>query len=103
MIFQSRTNNAAGWRSMSDAPRDGSIIEVRCTYGVAPWYGLFQWIVPSYGGKAEWCKVGCEASGFTESDEFSWRPYASSGKYVDPTGGAQDSPEYWLRACGLRR
>ena len=25
------------WRSMHDAPRDGTPIEIRCTYGVTPW------------------------------------------------------------------
>ncbi len=34
---------STGWRDMASAPHDGTPIEIRNTYGVAPWFGLFRW------------------------------------------------------------
>jgi len=34
-------------------------------------------------------------TGVTEDSCLFWRPYKKSGKYVDPTGGAQNSTAYW--------
>lgn len=31
------------WLPMSLAPRDGEIIEIRCDFGRASWYGIFRW------------------------------------------------------------
>lgn len=89
------------WRDMASAPRDGTTIEVRCTYGIAPWYGLYKWAAAPYGGTEGWRKVSDENSSFTEDPSFSWRPYdGDPGSYVDPTGGAQNTRNYWLRAAG---
>lgn len=88
------------WQPMASAPRDGTAIEVRCTFGVAPWYGLYHWIDTPFGSR--WAKVGDENSGFTEDSTFMWRPYGGASKsYVDPTGGAQETSDYWIRAAGL--
>jgi hypothetical protein len=32
-----------GWRAMSTAPRDGTAIEIKDSYGLVPWYGVFRW------------------------------------------------------------
>lgn len=31
------------WRPVATAPRDGTIVEMLETYGIAPWYGIFRW------------------------------------------------------------
>lgn len=103
-----------GWRSMDSAPKDGTIIEVRCTYGVAPWYGLFRWttkyLALSNGGKilVEDSTPGwhspTENAGFTADSTFTWRPYkGSSTAYDDPTHGAQKTNAYWLSAARAYR
>lgn len=102
-----------GWLPMNSAPRDGTPIEIRCTYGVAPWYGLFQWTnkftceqdgkIYEYTGAPRWAKIGDDASGFTEDDSFRWRPYhGGPASYVDPTDGAQNTPEYWRGAVASK-
>jgi hypothetical protein len=103
-----------GWRSMDSAPHDGTIIEVRCTYGVAPWYGLFYWTNGverttfqgqqiELHGQPRWAKVNEPQSSFSDDPTFSWRPYTGSAQtYVDPTGGAQDTEQYWRRAAARK-
>lgn len=109
------------WQPMSTAPRDGTPVELRCTYGVAPWYGLFSWtdeamvsvtICHSDGTQTheprQLHKVTPgwhDASGQGVSDEqyLTWRPYSgNAGGYVDPTGGLQDNPAYWRAAVAAK-
>lgn len=102
------------WRPMATAPRDGTPIEVRCTYGVAPWYGLYRWIKTpgvqvcrpggqSFPQEGRWAGVHDEGRSFDEDNSFSWRPYAgNSVTYVDPTGGAQNTDSYWRRAVAAK-
>lgn len=104
-----------GWLPISQAPRDGTIIEVRCTYGVAPWYGLYRWTSNTkfigQDGKLfdvvmapRWAKVGDDSSGFTEGPTFTWRPYTRDpSAYSDPTGGLQNSAAYWRGAAAQER
>lgn len=98
---------------METAPRDGTVIEVRCTYGVAPWYGIYRWgdkitvvqdgITHEMHGQPRWVKVGDECSGFLEDQTFSWRPVTGMvSSYVDPTGGRQDDPAYWRAAVARK-
>jgi hypothetical protein len=103
-----------GWRPMYSAPHDGTVVEVRNTYGVAPWYGLFRWNphvkVKAYDEKGNdvgfeyddpkrWIDVS-DGSSFQEDKDFTWRPYAGDPRtYVDPTGGAQNSMAYWRGAA----
>jgi hypothetical protein len=109
-FYQSATNQGDGWQPIAAAPHDGTIIEVRNTYGVAPWFGLFRWTdkmsfrdqdgkTREMIGPPRWAQVGQDQSSFDESKDFTWRPYSgSTSAYVDPTGGAQDSPAYWRGA-----
>ncbi len=102
VYFSNSQPNRDGWQPIATAPHDGTVVEVRCTYGVAPWYGIFRWTKREWGDEG-WVRVGDERSGFSEDPSFSWRPYAgATSSYVDPTGGAQDRPEYWRRAAAVR-
>lgn len=104
--------DGGGWRDMSTAPRDGTPIEVKCTYGVAPTYQLSYWsderrVHESNGltierntGECNWWSTDTKI-GSTYSDEASlvWRPYEGDPKaYVDPTRGAQKDMAYWRGA-----
>jgi hypothetical protein len=113
--YQSHTQAQGDWRSMDSAPRDGSTIEVRCTYGVAPWFGLYHWtdemnyrdqsgaLHQMRGQSKRWGKVGDEGMGFDEGPSFSWRPYrGDAAHYQDPTGGAQNSMAYWRGAVAAK-
>jgi hypothetical protein len=111
-------NSEEEWQPMSTAPRDGTVVELMNTYGVAPWYSIAKWTrhidgVPTfYGDKGQqgvtsmdmpephW--VSLDHNGFQDdADTLHWRPYHGSvSHYVDPTGGAQNSNAYWLRATG---
>lgn len=101
-----------GWQSMDSAPRDGTIVELKCTYGVAPWYGLFRWtdeaLAQNNDGTTTLVKMGkhgwhspSQSSGVSDEQHLKWRPATSTpDAYVDPTGGAQNSRAYWLQLMG---
>lgn len=115
------------WQPMATAPKDGTIIEVKCTYGVAPWFDLFRWTnkyrvsVTECGtdrdgkpysnqkppeeitGDFRWHSATKDGSSIDgEDDSFMWRPTSQIPEsYIDPTGGAQNTQGYWIRACGL--
>ena len=112
-FYAQQAKRTEDWRGMATAPRDGTIIEVRCTYGVAPWYGLYRWtdritlnqngVIHEMTGQPRWAKVGDDSSGFSEDSSFSWRPYnGAATAYIDPTGGLQDSPAYWRGAVAAK-
>jgi hypothetical protein len=92
------------WRSMESAPRDGTIIELRCTYGVAPWYGLHRWTTEGFTSDPRWNSVDKPNQSIAADEEYlAWRPYAGSPEnYVDPTGGAQNDPRYWREAVARK-
>lgn len=109
--FDSRNFN--GWRSMDTAPRDGTWVELKCTYGVAPWYCIAHWTDEQSfkdqdghqhifkTGKSSWVKP--EGGGPFDEGSLHWRPYAGNvASYVDPTGGVQDDPAYWRGAVASR-
>jgi hypothetical protein len=106
-----RQAESAGWRSMSTAPRDGSVIELRCTYGVAPWYGLFKWsneVQTPDGrrvelGKKRWTDAIDVNKGVADESSLSWRPYSGAVEnYVDPTHGRQNTDRYWREAVARK-
>jgi hypothetical protein len=97
-----------GWRSMDGAPRDGTVIEIKCTYGVAPWFALAKWTdkiqttIQSGDGKPPepyemtlgsptWVIQGREGGSVGGESTLFWRPYGGNQTaYVDPTNGAQN-------------
>ena len=84
----------SGWRSMDTAPRDGTIVELKCTYGVAPWYNLFRW------SDGRWEQHDDPSMGVSSEDSLHWRPYSGEpSAYADPTGGAQNDAAYWRSAA----
>lgn len=101
------------WRSMATAPRDGTWVELKCTYGVAPWYCIARWTdeVRAWGrngwtetyraSKPSWVKPGGGGPFYERS--LHWRPYVGEvTSYVDPTGGMQDDPAYWRGAVASK-
>jgi hypothetical protein len=114
--FAAQAGNSATWQPMDSAPRDGTVIEVRCTYGVAPWFGLYKWsshmkfpdrngVVVIMTGTPRWvgANAGKENSSFAEGGSFMWRPYTGDPvRYTDPTGGMQDSAAYWRGAVAAK-
>lgn len=83
------------WRDISDAPRDGTAIEIQNNWGVAPHYAVCVW---TDGG---WRHADDPKRGMSDGAHLSWRPYEGViNEYHDPTGGAQDTFAYWQMACG---
>lgn len=97
------------WRPIHTAPRNGTIIEIRCTYGVVPWYDLAKWTDerPLYGGgviktKPAWILPLKGDSVFSE-ESLTWRPYDGTlENYTDPTGSFQKDPLYWRQAVAIK-
>lgn len=95
---------------MEEAPRDGTIIEVRNDSGIAPSFGLWKWSTDRSWKSPDgstvvierdptWIGVRDHKISFAESAKFTWRPWEGDpDKYIDPTGGLQNSPAYWRGA-----
>jgi hypothetical protein len=103
------------WQPMSTAPHSGEPVEIRCTYGVAPWFGLYHWIATPdttvypmdgrqpYMQEGRWAKIGDDRHSLDADNSVSWRPYKGDvTQYIDPTHGAQDSPAYWRGAAAAK-
>lgn len=90
------------WRSMSDAPRDGKVIEVRNTIGSrGPTFGLYRRQFDSY--PTVWEGVGpTEGGRFMAGDYATWRPYEGRVEdYVSPSTDIHDWPG-WRRRSAVR-
>lgn len=87
---------AGGWQATKTAPRDGTVIEIMETYGVAPWYSIYKWDSKGGpGGKGYWTDALDPTGGIDDDECAYWRPYKSTErKYVDPTHGAQHTVAY---------
>lgn len=84
------------WQRIESAPRDGTPIELKNDYGIAPWYGLFKWVTDR-----GWVDANNDSIGCGDGPWLSWRTYEDDpASYVDPTGGFQESTEYWRAASG---
>lgn len=123
MMYMPRKARPIGddWRSIDAAPRDGTVIEVCCTYGVAPWYDLYRWtdeailphvetsegvsvesLRPHKFGKPRWYSATKPGQGVSDEAHLFWRPTTQDPEtYIDPTQGFQDTNAYWLQACGF--
>lgn len=78
------------FKHMSTAPRDGTIIEIKCSYGIMPWYALGQYI------DGELRQYPDSMKGWTNENSLSWREFDGDPEnYVDPTNGAQWTYKYW--------
>lgn len=103
---------SGNWLPMNTAPRDGSWVELKCSYGVAPWYCVARWTdedvasssdgpVPIKCSEKAWRKQ--EGGGPFDESSLLWRPYDGlPGSYVDPTGGLQNSGAYWRGALAAK-
>jgi len=92
------TENARAndWLPIVSAPRDGTVIELKNDYGIAPWYGLHKWVV----GRG-WVDATDDSRGCGDGPWLSWRAYEGNpAGYIDPTNGAQETTEYWQAASG---
>ncbi len=99
------------WRSMSSAPRDGTFVELECTYGVAPWYCLARWTDEIVlAGKTtfkshqfSWQKPWPDNGGPFDEHSLRWRSYNGIvSSYIDPTGGQQNDAVYWRKAVARK-
>ena len=79
------------WRNILSAPRDGTPIEIRNTWGIAPHYGLCKWVL----GQG-WVYANDPSASMIDGPHLDWREYAGKPEdYVDPTNGRQETVEYW--------
>lgn len=98
---------------MDTAPRDGTWVELKCTYGVAPWYCIARWtdecishdndgVAHTFkSAKFSWQKP--QGGGPFSEGSLHWRPYAGEvDSYIDPTGGAQKDMAYWRGATASK-
>jgi hypothetical protein len=93
------TDQTEMWLPIETAPRDGTVIEIRNCFGVAPWYGLFVWDAP----RREWRSAVDDRCGIIEGSYLTWRFYFSPvAEYSDPTGGFQNDPRYWREAVARK-
>lgn len=111
--YQQRTmGHDSTWLHMNSAPRDGTWVELKNTYGIAPWYCVARWtdedvalsangMVPFRASKKSWIKQG--GGGPFSETSLQWRPYAGTvDNYIDPTGGLQNDMAYWRGAVAAK-
>ena len=85
------------WRDMATAPRDGTTVELVCTYGVMPWYDLHRWDGRTWRNARQSCKS------VSDEQHLKWRPTRQDpASYVDPTNGEQETEAYWRRGVVRR-
>lgn len=117
-----KDNFGDDWRPISEAPRDGTPIEIKNSYGVAPTFCVSRWtnqhVVtvlcrdPAVNGTTQtftsneysWSRADGHSGGSPiDGPHLSWRPYAGDpANYIDPTGGAQNSAAYWRGAVAAK-
>lgn len=96
-----------GFSAINTAPRDGSIVEIKCKYGVVPWYGLFRWSDQGYaygnqgltecsGWPLGWRGGGQSAgSNVDEGPYLLWKPFVGDpSAWKDPRGEYEVSAAY---------
>ena len=84
------------WKDITLAPRDGTPIEIKNDYGIAPTFSLCSWVA----GRG-WVHTNDDCQGVGDGPWLTWRPYEGDPEsYVDPTNGAQETEQYWRAASG---
>lgn len=97
-MFNQATMADGGWLSMDTAPRDGSVVEIKNSYGILPTYGLHRWAEDFPGsGRKGWQSATNPHMGLGDSEHvYQWRPYAGEpSDYVD----YNPSEAEWVRAA----
>jgi len=94
------------WQPMSTAPRNGTIIEIECRYGVKPWRRLHKWSNVrrmEIGGEIRelifdepsWVSIPNEANSIAFENSCVWRPWSGPiEEFHDPLAGF-DEYEYY--------
>lgn len=80
------------WQTMETAPRDGTVVEIKNSYGLLPTFGLFRW------ERDSWRSATNPRGGLMEGVEhkFSWRPHNGDlSTYRDYNPSIED----WRRAA----
>ena len=106
---QADSHDFEGWNSMDTAPRDGTWVEIKNTYGVAPWYCVARWTREDFARCSDGTRkkfempdpawVTPDGGGPCSEGSLHWRPYAGEvSAYIDPTGGMQNQMAYWRGA-----
>ncbi len=103
--FHRDSPDGGGWKAIEDAPQDGTIVEIRNNYGVAPTYFLFSYVPGNVYHEGRWVSVKNPQMGLDGGPMVQWRPFAGDPQtYVDPTHGMQKDRDYWRGAvdasCG---
>lgn len=114
MQYSTMHSSSSDWRSIDSAPRDGTVVEIKNTYGVAPWYGLYKWTgkrtsrdqhgnVHEYNSEPAWVSATDGSISISGEGHIKWRPYAGEVQtYSDPTGGMQNDMAYWRGAVAAK-
>lgn len=104
-----RQKDDGSWRDIRTAPKDGTFIEIKNSYGVAPSYGVHHWTDECRTTDGEMFKTDFhwgnpnERSYPSEGSHLSWRPYdGDPAAYIDPTCGAQKDSAYWRGAVAAK-
>jgi hypothetical protein len=70
-----------GWQPVSTAPRDGTVVEMLETYGVAPWYGIFKWTkTQTTGGPTGSRTCDGSPSPYEQLDQY-WKAHPWQARY----------------------
>lgn len=104
-------HDGLSWSPIDAAPRDGTVLELKCSYGVAPWYFVGYWepMPARHATDGWWRDAKLALDGVkggvmpTEEDSLSWRPFTGEvASYVGPTQGAQNDGGYWRGAVAAK-
>jgi hypothetical protein len=76
------------WKSITTAPRDGTVIELKNSYGILPTFSLCRWT------ESGWRKHDDPMSGVIDGPHLEWREYGG-GEYRDYNPTMED----WQRAA----
>lgn len=88
MRFFKSLRESFGWQDMQSAPRDGSEIEIRCTYGFEPWVQRARWARDDFHG-AIW------RFGEYDVGAFKCKTFVEDRNFGPRSAGANNSCLQW--------